>query len=121
MSVLGHRIFVQQKWATTGRMLGTAVIDTKTEIPTRMSSADFDKAAEDVKKITQRPSDEEMLKTYSLYKQATIGDCNTTRPGMLDFTGKAKWDAWDGRKGTSKEDAQKAYVAHVKELIAKYP
>jgi hypothetical protein len=21
------------------------------------------------------------------------------RPGMLDFTGKAKWDAWDAKKG----------------------
>lgn len=21
------------------------------------------------------------------------------RPGMLDFTGKAKWDAWEGKKG----------------------
>jgi hypothetical protein len=24
-------------------------------------------------------------------KTATIGDVNTTRPGMMDFTGKAKW------------------------------
>ena len=29
---------------------------------------------------------------------------------MLDFTGKAKWDAWTSVKGTSKEDAYKAYV-----------
>jgi len=25
---------------------------------------------------------------------------STERPGMLDFTGKAKWDAWNGKKGT---------------------
>jgi hypothetical protein len=24
-------------------------------------------------------------------KIATIGDVNTTRPGLMDFTGKAKW------------------------------
>jgi hypothetical protein len=24
-------------------------------------------------------------------KTATIGDVNTTRPGLMDFTGKAKW------------------------------
>lgn len=23
------------------------------------------------------------------------------RPGMLDFTGKAKWDAWEAKKGQS--------------------
>lgn len=28
----------------------------------------------------------------------------------MDFTGKAKWDAWNSVKGTSKEDAYKAYV-----------
>ena len=28
---------------------------------------------------------------------------------MLDFKGKAKWDAWDARKGTSKEDAMKQF------------
>ena len=30
---------------------------------------------------------------YALYKQATVGDINTERPGMLDFKGKAKWDS----------------------------
>ena len=85
------------------------------------------------------------LQVYALYKQATIGDVNTSRPGMLDFKvanpipsreshsskheimntctilwkkslhwinlnfnliisllniqGKAKWDAWNGKKG----------------------
>lgn len=83
-------------------------------------SDEFNKAAEDVKKITKRPADDEMLKTYSLYKQVTIGDCNTSRPGMLDFQGKAKWDAWNARKGTSKADAEAAYIAHVKDLEQKY-
>ena len=44
-------------------------------------------------------ADDEMLKLYGLYKQATVGDVNTDRPGMLDFAGKAKWDAWSGNKG----------------------
>ncbi|XP_010020646.1 PREDICTED: acyl-CoA-binding protein-like, partial [Nestor notabilis] len=42
------------------------------------------------------------------------------RPGMLDFKGKAKWDAWNALKGTSKEDAMKAYIAKVEELKGKY-
>jgi len=36
-------------------------------------------------------SDEQRLVSYGLFKQATIGDVNTDRPGMLDFVGKAKW------------------------------
>ncbi|KAK6166940.1 hypothetical protein SNE40_023536 [Patella caerulea] len=83
-------------------------------------SAAFNQAAEDVKKLTKKPEDKEMLEIYSLYKQATVGDVNTERPGMLDFTGKAKWDAWSARKGTSKEDAEKAYIALVAELKTKY-
>jgi diazepam-binding inhibitor (GABA receptor modulating acyl-CoA-binding protein) len=39
---------------------------------------------------------------------------------MLDFKGKAKWDAWNARKGASREDAMTAYVALVAELRAKY-
>ena len=41
---------------------------------------------------------------------------NIPRPGLLDFTGKAKWDAWDKAKGTSKEDAWTEYVKHFKDV-----
>ena len=51
-------------------------------------------------------ADDELLQLYSLFKQGNVGDVNTSRPGMLDFKGKAKWDAWDKLKGKSKEDAQ---------------
>lgn len=84
-----------------------------------MSEA-FNKAADEVKTLSGSPSDEEKLKVYSLFKQATVGDCNTARPGMLDFTGKAKWDAWNGRKGTSKDDAEAEYITFVEELKGKY-
>ena len=85
----------------------------------KMSEA-FNKAADEVKTLAGNPSDEEKLKVYSLFKQATIGDCNTARPGMLDFTGKAKWDAWSARKGTSKEDAEADYITLVEDLKGKY-
>ena len=77
----------------------------------------FEKAAADVKKLAGRPADEDVLFIYSHFKQATIGDCNTERPGFLDFTGKAKWDAWDSRKGMSKEAAQQAYIEKANALI----
>lgn len=82
-------------------------------------SEEFKTAAEEAKKLPTKPSDADMLILYGLYKQVIVGDVNTARPGMLDFTGKAKWDAWDKNKGTSKEDAEKAYIAKVEELKAK--
>ncbi|XP_062961401.1 acyl-CoA-binding protein [Cynocephalus volans] len=85
-----------------------------------MSQAEFEKAAEEVKHLKTKPSDNEMLCLYSHYKQATVGDVNTERPGILDLKGKAKWDAWNELKGTSKEDAMKAYVSKVEELKKKY-
>lgn len=62
--------------------------------------ANFEKAAAEVKQLKAKPMDEEMLKVYSLFKQASVGDVNTDRPGMFDFTGKAKWDAWQQQKDT---------------------
>uniref|UniRef100_A0A8C4I8X7 Acyl-CoA binding domain containing 7 n=1 Tax=Dicentrarchus labrax TaxID=13489 RepID=A0A8C4I8X7_DICLA len=78
------------------------------------------KIAEDVKKVKTRPTDEELLDLYGLYKQAMVGDINTDRPGMVDLKGKAKWDAWNSRKGMSKDDAMSAYITLGKEIISKY-
>jgi len=36
---------------------------------------------------------------------------------MFDFKGKAKWEAWNGKKGTSKEAAMQAYVDKVQSLV----
>ncbi|EGV99072.1 Acyl-CoA-binding protein [Cricetulus griseus] len=84
------------------------------------ASAEFDKAAEEVKRLKTQPTDEEMLFIYSHFKQATVGDVNTDRPGLLDLKGKAKWDSWNKLKGTSKESAMKTYVEKVEELKKKY-
>ena len=42
-----------------------------------MSQADFDAAAAAVKQLTQRPSNDELLQLYGLFKQVTVGDNNT--------------------------------------------
>ncbi|KAH9856619.1 Acbp from Moniliophthora Perniciosa [Lenzites betulinus] len=79
-----------------------------------MSQSKFDKAVAIVQSLPAdgpiQPSQQDQLEFYKYYKQATIGDVNTSRPGMLDFVGKAKWDAWKSVEGTSKEDAQAKYV-----------
>ncbi|KAI0243741.1 acyl-CoA-binding protein (ACBP)/diazepam binding inhibitor (DBI)/endozepine (EP) [Massospora cicadina] len=87
---------------------------------TSTNNPEFIKAAEDVKKLPTKPSNEELLELYAYFKQGTVGDCNTERPGMLDFSGKAKWDEWSKLKGTSKEAAQAKYIEVAKALQTKY-
>lgn len=78
---------------------------------------DFTKAQERIKTLTTQPSNDTLLELYSLYKQATVGDVEGKRPGMLDLKGRAKFDAWAGRKGTSKDAAMQQYVALVNRLV----
>ncbi|KAM9767003.1 acyl-CoA-binding protein-like [Menidia menidia] len=80
----------------------------------------FEKAAKDVTILKQRPDQTEMGEVYSLYKQATVGDNNTEGPAFYDFVAKAKWMAWDKKKGMSKEEAMSAYIGLVEELKEKY-
>uniref|UniRef100_A0A098M0W9 Putative acyl-Coenzyme A binding domain containing 7 n=1 Tax=Hypsiglena sp. JMG-2014 TaxID=1550645 RepID=A0A098M0W9_9SAUR len=81
---------------------------------------DFETAAVNVKKLKSKPTDDELKELYGLYKQATVGDINTECPGMLDLTGRAKWEAWNLKKGISKDDAMKAYISKANEMIQKY-
>ncbi|XP_070585399.1 acyl-CoA-binding domain-containing protein 7 [Erythrolamprus reginae] len=81
---------------------------------------DFEAAAANVKKLKSRPTDDELKELYGLYKQATVGNINTESPGMLDLKGRAKWEAWNQKKGISKDDAMKAYISKANELIQKY-
>ena len=57
-----------------------------------------------------------MLELYALYKQATSGDADGARPGMLDVRGRAKYDAWAKRKGMTKDAAMQAYI----DLVGKH-
>jgi diazepam-binding inhibitor (GABA receptor modulator, acyl-CoA-binding protein) len=72
------------------------------------------------KELTKRPSNEELLQLYALYKQATEGDVSGERPGGFDFKAIAKFDAWSALDGTSKEDAMQQYIAFVDQLHQQY-
>ena len=80
----------------------------------------FKSAADSIAALTKRPSDDELKEIYALYKQATVGDINTQRPGMMDFKGKAKWDAWETKKGMTQDAAKEAYIAKADEMVSKY-
>ncbi|KAK7690483.1 hypothetical protein QCA50_005581 [Cerrena zonata] len=86
-----------------------------------MTQSKFEKAVEIVQNLPKdgpiKPTQDDQLYFYKYYKQATIGDVNTPRPGMLDFTGKAKWDAWKSVEGVSKEEAYTKYVEKLIEIL----
>ncbi|MEH6534399.1 MAG: acyl-CoA-binding protein [Photobacterium frigidiphilum] len=82
--------------------------------------ASFEQAQLDVKKLTQRPTNNELLTMYSLFKQATDGDVHGKRPGMFDFKGAAKYEAWEKQKGMDAETAMQKYVDQVEKMAATY-
>ena len=77
----------------------------------------FEDAQKRIKTRKEAPSNDQLLELYSLFKQATVGDATGSRPGMMDFVGRAKFDAWAKRKGTAKDAAMSAYVALVDRLM----
>ena len=79
---------------------------------------EFQSAISRSKELTKRPSNEELLDLYALFKQATDGDVSGERPGGFDFKAIAKFDAWASKKGIQKDQAMKEYIALV-ELLAK--
>ena len=81
-------------------------------------NAQFLQAKDDVVKLSKAPDNETKLQLYALYKQATDGDCKGDRPGMLDFVGRVKYDAWKKLDGTPKEQAIRQYVDLVNKLKA---
>ena len=78
----------------------------------------FASAAEQVKQLPERPDNDALLKLYALYKQGSEGDVSGKRPGMIDFVGRAKYDAWAELVGMNRDEAKQSYVDLVGELSA---
>lgn len=82
--------------------------------------SDFEAAQARVKGLPTTPKPEELLELYALFKQGTQGDVSGSRPGVLDFKGRAKFDAWEKKKGLTQDQARAEYVRFVMELEARY-
>ena len=80
----------------------------------------FKVASEEVKSLASRPSNDELLELYACYKQATDGDNETKKPGMLNLKDRAKWDAWSNMKGTDSNTAMEKYASLVDSLKDQY-
>jgi diazepam-binding inhibitor (GABA receptor modulating acyl-CoA-binding protein) len=80
----------------------------------------FEAAQAEVKKFSRRPENEDMLRLYAHYKQATAGDASGERPGAFNLVDRAKYDAWARLKGTESTKAMADYVKLVERLKKTY-
>ncbi|MCW7539033.1 acyl-CoA-binding protein [Aquabacterium sp. A7-Y] len=78
--------------------------------------ARFEQAVTESKSLPEKPDNMTLLKIYALFKQASSGDVEGDRPGMTDFVGRAKWDAWNQLKGRSQEQAMQDYIDLIESL-----
>lgn len=68
-----------------------------------------------------QPSNEMKLTFYGLYKQATVGPCNESRPSFFNLVNRAKWDAWDKCRSMSKQAAMVAYIDEIRKILETMP
>ena len=80
----------------------------------------FQAAVSRSKSFSKRPSNEELLNLYALFKQATEGDASGERPAGFDFKAIAKFDAWATEKGKSKDQTMQEYVDLIAGLEKEY-
>ncbi|KAI0841252.1 putative fatty acid binding protein [Hypoxylon sp. FL0890] len=83
----------------------------------------FAKAQEDSKKLTSKPSNDDLLELYGLFKVGNGEDFSKAeKPGVFDLKAKYKYQAWQKLvdEGVTPQDAQERYVKKVEELKEKY-
>ncbi|KAL8741891.1 MAG: hypothetical protein Q9190_005553 [Brigantiaea leucoxantha] len=92
-------------------------------MPATQSPA-FSTAVENSRKLKQKPTTQELLDLYALYKQGTQDPpfSETEKPSMFDMKNKAKYNAWSSvaEEGVTAEEAQERYAKLVGELAEKY-
>ena len=76
----------------------------------------FEQAVTESKLLPEKPSNDILLKIYSLYKQATQGDVSGEKPNGFDFINLAKYNAWESQKGKTSEESMQEYVDLINSL-----
>ncbi len=81
-----------------------------TDITLQQKFEEMVKAVRDAT-IDFQPTNNQKLKLYAFYKQATEGDVQGDSPSIINMVERAKWSAWNAIKGKSTEEAMKGYLA----------
>ncbi len=76
----------------------------------------FEQAVTESKLLPEKPSNDILLKIYSLYKQATQCYVSGEKPNGFDFVNLAKYNAWESQKGKTSEESMQEYVDLINSL-----
>ncbi|XP_044731696.1 acyl-CoA-binding domain-containing protein 6-like [Chrysoperla carnea] len=78
----------------------------------------FNSASKHLQKLvsTSKIDDSLLLSLYGLYKTATVGKCDVSRPSWYELKAKQKWDAWSQVDDLPKEEAKDKYVTLIKKI-----
>ncbi|MAS52043.1 MAG: acyl-CoA-binding protein [Flavobacteriales bacterium] len=76
----------------------------------------FEQSVTESKQLPEKPSNDVLLKIYSLYKQATQGDVSGEKPNGFDFVNLAKYNAWESQKGKTSEESMQEYIDLINSL-----
>lgn len=76
----------------------------------------FTKAAQQVQKTHDKIMPNDLLQLYGLFKQATVGQCTTQKPGIFNIQARSKWFAWQELGDMQSDVAKQLYVEKVKQL-----
>jgi len=76
----------------------------------------FEAAQLAARNLRDKPDNDTLLELYSYFKQATEGNVSADQPGAFDFVARAKYDAWEARKGMTRDVAMSGYIKLVEHL-----
>ena len=76
----------------------------------------FEQSVTESKQLPEKPSNDVLLKIYSLYKQSTQGDVSGEKPNGFDFVNLAKYNAWESQKGKTSEESMHEYIDLINSL-----
>ena len=76
----------------------------------------FKVASANVQKLDEKPSNNDLLDLYSLFKAANDGPAHGKRPGVLKMVARAKFDAWNKLGQITKDVAMQQYIIKVEKL-----
>lgn len=76
----------------------------------------FTKATQQVQRTHDKLLPNDLLELYGLYKQATQGKCNTSKPGLFSMQARAKWSAWNDLGDMPSDKAKQFYIEKLQQL-----
>ena len=71
--------------------------------------------------LTQKPSDEELLHMYGMFKYVKEGNATGSAPNFLwNAAGNYKWHEWKKYDDRNVDEVREEYIAYIDTLVVKY-